>query len=310
VWSTRWPSFSDHTGELRTSVHLLSRIKWRLSVSRPQRRAIAQAVSRRLPTAAARLRSHVRSCGICRGQSGTWAGFLRVVRFSLPIMIPPNVPYSPIIWGWYNRQTSGRCTEWTQSHPTQRYKKKASHPLPEDKQEVPLQEQNSYFLLKWHSSKPGYRRGKRLFPQFSFNGVLQVPLFPICQAQISLPWKKKKKLTLILKRPRLSHLSYSSTFTPRNNSVPLERAILFQYIISHLWWKTAVPTFPHWPGLGSFLYPFILDPIITFFATLLYNRAYSWSYVLQSWRWRKHCPPKCRYLPKRLQVSQSRRPQC
>jgi hypothetical protein len=39
-------------------------------------RAIAQAVSRWLPTAAARVRSQVRSCGTCGGQSGTGAGFL------------------------------------------------------------------------------------------------------------------------------------------------------------------------------------------------------------------------------------------
>jgi hypothetical protein len=38
--------------------------------------AIAQAVSRWLPTAAARVRARVRSCGICGGQSGTRAGFL------------------------------------------------------------------------------------------------------------------------------------------------------------------------------------------------------------------------------------------
>jgi hypothetical protein len=39
-------------------------------------RAIAQAVSRLLPTAAALVRAQVRSCGICGGQSGTEAGFL------------------------------------------------------------------------------------------------------------------------------------------------------------------------------------------------------------------------------------------
>jgi hypothetical protein len=33
-------------------------------------RAIAQAVSRRLPTEAARLQAQVRSCGVCGGQSG------------------------------------------------------------------------------------------------------------------------------------------------------------------------------------------------------------------------------------------------
>jgi hypothetical protein len=37
--------------------------------------AIAQAVSDRLPTAAARVRSQVRSCEICGGQSSTGAGF-------------------------------------------------------------------------------------------------------------------------------------------------------------------------------------------------------------------------------------------
>jgi hypothetical protein len=40
-------------------------------------RAIAQTVGRRFPTAAARVRSQVRSCGICGGQSGIGAGFLR-----------------------------------------------------------------------------------------------------------------------------------------------------------------------------------------------------------------------------------------
>jgi hypothetical protein len=52
-------------------------------------RAIAQAVSRWLPTAAARVRSRVWSSGIWGGQSGAGAGFLRVLRFPLPIFIPP-----------------------------------------------------------------------------------------------------------------------------------------------------------------------------------------------------------------------------
>jgi hypothetical protein len=55
-------------------------------------RAIAQAASRWLPTAAARVRSQVRSCGISGGQSGTEAGFLRVLRFPLPILILPTAP--------------------------------------------------------------------------------------------------------------------------------------------------------------------------------------------------------------------------
>jgi hypothetical protein len=66
--------------------------------------AIAQAVSRWLPTVAARVRSQVWSSGICGGQSGAGAGFLRVLRFPLPIFIPPIAPQSPlpIIWGRYN----------------------------------------------------------------------------------------------------------------------------------------------------------------------------------------------------------------
>jgi hypothetical protein len=72
-------------------------------------RAVAQAVSRRLPTAAARVRAQVRSCGACSGQSDTGEGFLRVLRFPLPILIPPTAPHSSssIIWGWYNMPVSG-----------------------------------------------------------------------------------------------------------------------------------------------------------------------------------------------------------
>jgi hypothetical protein len=50
-------------------------------------RAVAQAVSRWLPTAAARV--SVRAvCGVCGGQIGTGAGFFRVLRFPL-LIIPP-----------------------------------------------------------------------------------------------------------------------------------------------------------------------------------------------------------------------------
>jgi hypothetical protein len=56
-------------------------------------RAIAEAVSRWLPTAAARIQSRVWSNGICSGQSDAGVGFLRVLWFPLSF-IPPNSPSS------------------------------------------------------------------------------------------------------------------------------------------------------------------------------------------------------------------------
>jgi hypothetical protein len=53
----------------------------------------SSAVSRWLPTAAARVRVRA-ACGFCGGQSGTGAGFLRVLRFPMPIIIPPISPSS------------------------------------------------------------------------------------------------------------------------------------------------------------------------------------------------------------------------
>jgi hypothetical protein len=71
----------------------LRRCQYR-KVSHKRGRAIAQAVSRMLSTAEARGRDQVRSCGICGGQNDAGAGFLRVLRFPLPIFIPPNSPSS------------------------------------------------------------------------------------------------------------------------------------------------------------------------------------------------------------------------
>jgi hypothetical protein len=79
-------------------------------------RAIAQAT---------RVRAQVRSCGICGGQSDTGAGFLRVLLYSLPILIPATAPHSSsAIRGWYNTPNSGRRAKWTQSHPTPRRRRK------------------------------------------------------------------------------------------------------------------------------------------------------------------------------------------
>jgi hypothetical protein len=63
-------------------------------------RAVAQAVSRWLPTVAARVRSWVRSCE----EIGTGAGFLRELRFPLPVI--PSIALHIITHhqrGWYNR---------------------------------------------------------------------------------------------------------------------------------------------------------------------------------------------------------------
>jgi hypothetical protein len=67
--------------------------------------ATARVVSPQLSTAAALVRAWVGSCGICGGQSGTGAGFCRVLRFHLPrIPLTPSHSSSPIIiWGWYDR---------------------------------------------------------------------------------------------------------------------------------------------------------------------------------------------------------------
>jgi hypothetical protein len=56
------------------------------------------------------------------GQSGTGEGFLRVLRFPLPILIPPTVlrSSSSTSRGWYNGPNGDRRTKWTQSHPTRR----------------------------------------------------------------------------------------------------------------------------------------------------------------------------------------------
>jgi hypothetical protein len=86
-----------------------------------------KAVSPRLTTAAARVRSQAKSCGICGVQSGTEAGFLEVLQFPLPILIPSNAPYSSIIRGWYNGPIRGRRTKRTQSHPIPWNFKKTYH---------------------------------------------------------------------------------------------------------------------------------------------------------------------------------------
>jgi hypothetical protein len=53
----------------------LAEITWEDIMTTCMGRAMAQAVSRRPPTAEARVRSRVSPCGICCGQSGAGTGF-------------------------------------------------------------------------------------------------------------------------------------------------------------------------------------------------------------------------------------------
>jgi hypothetical protein len=56
--------------------------------------AVAQAVSRWLPTAAARVRVRAEHVGFVVDIKGTGTGFLQVLRFPLSIIIPPVSPSS------------------------------------------------------------------------------------------------------------------------------------------------------------------------------------------------------------------------
>jgi hypothetical protein len=78
------------------------------------------AVSRWLPTTAGRVRARVCSSGFRGGESGAGAGFLRVLRFSPPIFIPPNSPSSQSL-GASTRGQSGRHAEWPNLDSTSHY---------------------------------------------------------------------------------------------------------------------------------------------------------------------------------------------
>jgi hypothetical protein len=79
--------------EIREDINIfITKLKATINSSRP-----AQVVYRRLLNAlAALLRSPVRLCGTCGGQS-TGAGFLRVFQFPLSVRIPSAATYLLII---------------------------------------------------------------------------------------------------------------------------------------------------------------------------------------------------------------------
>jgi hypothetical protein len=91
------PKITVTTAYIKSSQSSLEVARWQLPkadipLTQGSGRAVAQAVSHWFPTVAARVR--VRAArGVCGGQSGTGAGFLRVFQFPLSI-IPPISPSS------------------------------------------------------------------------------------------------------------------------------------------------------------------------------------------------------------------------
>jgi hypothetical protein len=98
--------------DLHLAFNILYVYDYITKLCRGQGRAIAEAVSRWLPTAAARVRARVWSSGICGGQSGAGADFLRVLRFPCHSFHNILRPHNHL--GRYNRPVSGRRAEWNQ----------------------------------------------------------------------------------------------------------------------------------------------------------------------------------------------------
>jgi hypothetical protein len=85
-WIINWKGFESKT--------------FCICIYNPGGRAKAQAVSRWLPTAAARVQTRVLSSWICGGQSGAGAGFLRVLRFPPGNLRSTNFSTIAVICGW------------------------------------------------------------------------------------------------------------------------------------------------------------------------------------------------------------------
>jgi hypothetical protein len=85
----------DRTDEQAKTSYLLNMyMDWRLAYLYVAGRPCHSSGSCRLLSTTARVRSQVKSCGICGEQSVTGAGFLRILRFPLSIFITPTAPHS------------------------------------------------------------------------------------------------------------------------------------------------------------------------------------------------------------------------
>jgi hypothetical protein len=88
---------------------------YNIQLFKHQDHAIAQVVNHRLPTAAAWVRSQVRSCRIWT--KWHWGRFPPSTSVSPANPDYTNAPYSSIIQGWYNRPISVQRTKRIQPHP-------------------------------------------------------------------------------------------------------------------------------------------------------------------------------------------------
>jgi hypothetical protein len=83
-------TFYPQRHKLAYGVGISGRSHCTVSISTHLGRALAQTVSRRLPTAAVWVRARLNSCGFCGGQGRTETCFLQVRRFSLSIIHSTN----------------------------------------------------------------------------------------------------------------------------------------------------------------------------------------------------------------------------
>jgi hypothetical protein len=134
-----------------------------------------------------------RSCGICGELSGAGAGFLRVLRFPLPILIPPTAPHwSSIVRGWYNRNLWPTYQVDSVSPHLKKTKREKDGPSPPYCNSIrnTLDER-----LLWHStwrwSQSLGTQGHQILRPTSCRITLKV----LCNGQMSTPDEAQQRIT-------------------------------------------------------------------------------------------------------------------